>query len=69
MHTTVGTVKIPWTTVSDIAIQLKRLILCKNANCINTRIHTVRKREINNSVLTTVRNSRFCNVFCKNAKS
>ena len=62
MNTTVNTVKIPWLPVANIFIQNEWLILSQNTNCINTRIYTVRKREIDDTIFTAKRNCRFCQI-------
>src|SRR5699024_10649703 len=48
MHTAVETVQIPRLSVSDVLIQYQWLILCQNTNRINSWIHAVRQRKVNN---------------------
>ena len=59
MNTSVKSVQIPGLSVSDILIENKRLILRKDTDGVDTGINTVRKREINNAILTAERHSRF----------
>ena len=69
MYTAVLAVKIPRLARANIIIKLKRLVLCKDTNGINTRIYTVRKRKINDTVFSAIGNGRLSNFTRKNAKS
>ena len=41
MHAAADAVKIPRRAVADVIVQLKRLILSKNADCFNSRVDAV----------------------------
>ena len=69
MHTCVHTVQIPWLAVADVLVEDQWLILCQNADCLDTGIDAVGKREVNNSVFAAEWNSWFCQVSCQNAKT
>ena len=43
--------------------------MCQNTDGGNARIHTVGKREVDNSVFAAVGNGGFCNVLCENAQA
>ena len=68
-NASVGYVQIPGGSASDIGIQFKRLILCKDTDCINTAVCAVAQGKIDDSVFTAVRNSRLGNIFCQNTKA
>ena len=68
-HTAYVSVQIPGDTDPDVGIQPQGLILRKYTNRIHSGIDTVAEWEINNSVLSTKSNRRFCNFRGQNAES
>ena len=60
MHAAVQSVQIPGLSVSDVLVQYKRLILGEDTHGIDSRIDAVRQRKIDNTILSTKRNCRFC---------
>ena len=45
-----------------------RIIDFPLSNCVNSGIDTVTQRKINNTILSTECNCRFCNISCKNSQ-
>ena len=51
-------VQVPRRTVADVAVQHERLVLGQHAHGLDARVGAIRKREIDDSVLATVRHCR-----------
>ena len=63
------TIQIPGNTDSDMGIQSEGLVLCQHAYRIHSRINTIRKGKIDNAVLASECNGRFCDLGCQNTKT
>ena len=66
LHAAVRRVEAPRLAVSDIFVQLQRLILRQNADGINLGVDTVGQREINDPVFAAEGNRGLCRVLRQN---
>ena len=69
MHATVQTVQIPGLAVADILVQHQRLVLGQDAHCVNAGIDTVRKRKVDDPVLSAKRHRGFCQTLGKRVQT
>ena len=61
-------IQIPRYADSDMRIQPQRLILCEDSNRVDPGVDAVTERKINDPVLPTESNCRFCNLRCQDTK-
>ena len=59
MHAAVQTVQVPGLAVADVFVQYQRLVLGQNTHRVDSRVHAVGKREINDTILSAKRHRRF----------
>ena len=64
-----GLVQTPGLTVTDVFIQLQRLVLGQNANSIDAGVYTVRKWKVNDTILSAEGYSRLGGFFCQNLQT
>ena len=62
-------VKVPCVTGAKISMKLQRTILSQYTNCSNTGISAIRKREIDNTILSTKWNCWLSNILGEGTKA
>ena len=69
VDTATESVKIPRLTVAYVLVQFKRTILSKHAYRVDTAVDAIGKRKVDDAILRSERNGRFCNRGRENAQS
>ena len=69
MNAAVDTVKVPGLAVAYLLIEYQRLVLCKYAHCVYTRIYAVRQRKVDNTIFCAEWHCGLCNVLSQGIKS